>query len=231
MTSFSVLAPSLARRVGIDVRSPSVHVGRMVQSKRTSGTVPAEQRVDATTVFRRDDQSAALNRLKETRDEAAYEDLYRYYAPRLRSFMRRRGLEERQSHELAQDVMGRVWEKTDLYDPLKASASTWIFSLARNMLIDAVRKRRRAEVDMTDPMLVPDSPPAPDAGLTARDRTSALRSAIATLPEDQATVLTRIYLDGMRQIDVAEQLNIPLNTVKSRVRLAIGKLRASMEAF
>lgn len=174
--------------------------------------------------------SAALERLRDNGDKAAFEELYVYFAPRLIVFFERRGLDRRRSQEIMQDVMTKIWEKAPLFDSSKASAPTWIFTLARNHLIDVVRKDKRSRIDLTDPALAPSVPVSPDQSLQEKDRSAALRRAILALPADQAAVLTGIYIDGLKQSDVAQRLGIPLNTVKSRLRLAISKIRTSLEA-
>ena len=174
-------------------------------------------------------QSAALERLRDTRDRTAFEELYVYFVPRLIVFFERRGLEPRRSQEITQDVMAKIWEKAPLFDARKSSAPTWIFTLARNQLIDVIRKEKRSEIDYTDPALTPHAPASPDQALQRKERELALQNAIASLPEDQAVVLTGIYVDGMKQADLAEKLGIPLNTIKSRLRLALDKVRTSME--
>ncbi|MEL6416213.1 MAG: sigma-70 family RNA polymerase sigma factor [Pseudomonadota bacterium] len=173
--------------------------------------------------------SAALERLRDTQDRLAFEELYVYFAPRLIVFFERRGLEPRRSQEIMQDVMAKIWEKAPLFDASKASAPTWIFTLARNQLIDVIRKEKRSEIDYTDPALKPHEPASPDQALQSKERELALQKAIASLPEDQAVVLTGIYIDGMKQAALADKLGIPLNTIKSRLRLALNKIRTSME--
>ena len=128
-----------------------------------------------------------------------------------------------------QDVMAKIWEKAPLFDASKASAPTWIFTLARNQLIDVIRKEKRSEIDYTDPALKPHEPASPDQALQSKERELALQKAIASLPEDQAVVLTGIYIDGMKQAALADKLGIPLNTIKSRLRLALNEIRTSME--
>jgi len=174
-------------------------------------------------------QSAALERLRDTQDRLAFEELYVYFAPRLIVFFERRGLESRRSQEIMQDVMAKIWEKAPLFDARKSSAPTWIFTLARNQLIDVIRKEKRSEIDYTDPALTPHEPASPDQALQRKERELALQNAIASLPEDQAIVLTAIYVDGMKQAALADKLGVPLNTIKSRLRLALKKIRASME--
>ena len=174
-------------------------------------------------------QAAALERLRDTQDRMAFEELYVYFAPRLIVFFERRGLESRRSQEIMQDVMAKIWEKAPLFDASKASAPTWIFTLARNQLIDVIRKEKRSEIDYTDPALKPHEPASPDQALQSKERELALQKAIASLPEDQAVVLTGIYIDGMKQAALADKLGIPLNTIKSRLRLALNEIRTSME--
>lgn len=174
-------------------------------------------------------QSAALKRLRDSRDRTAFEELYIYFAPRLVVFFERRGLDSRRSQEAMQDVMAKIWEKAALFDSRKSGASTWIFTLARNRLIDVIRKDKRSIIDFTDPSLAPDQPTSPDQALQEKDRALALQRAISELPADQATVLKGMYIDGLKQSELAEKLGVPLNTVKSRLRLALSKMRASLE--
>lgn len=178
---------------------------------------------------RADERTIFLLRVKQERCELSFNQLYRYYAPRLCAFLRQKGASDRISQEVMQDVMARVWEKTHQYDAATANASTWIFTIARNRYIDYVRKEKRSEVDMNDPLLVRDPTPPPDAGLHHSDTSQTLKAAIASLPSAQAEILKLIYLQGMKQQAVAAKLSIPLNTVKSRLRLALEKLRREME--
>lgn len=174
-------------------------------------------------------QSAALERLRDSRDRTAFEELYIYFAPRLVVFFERRGLDSRRSQETMQDVMAKIWEKAALFDSRKSGASTWVFTLARNQLIDLIRKDKRSIIDFTDPSLAPDQPTSPDQALQEKDRALALQRAISELPADQAAVLKGMYIDGLKQLELAEKLGVPLNTVKSRLRLALSKMRASLE--
>lgn len=178
---------------------------------------------------RSDERTVFLLRVKQERCETSFNQLYHYYAPRLCAFLRQKGASDRISQEVMQDVMARVWEKAHQFDAATANASTWIFTIARNRFIDHVRKEKRSEVDMNDPLLVRDPTPAPDAGLQSSETSLALRTAIAALPAAQAEILKLIYLQGMKQQAVATKLSVPLNTVKSRLRLALEKLRREME--
>lgn len=171
-----------------------------------------------------------IEAIARERCESSFRRVFQHFAPRVRTFLRQKGLEERLAQDMTQEVMTRIWLKADQFDRGKAGASTWVYTISRNLLIDEVRKRRRAQIDPNDPMFVPDESESPDAGIEAADRKKALKAAISELPGDQAQVLRMIYIGGMKQQAVAQELSIPLNTVKSRLRLALQKMRRTLEA-
>ncbi|MEO1251320.1 MAG: sigma-70 family RNA polymerase sigma factor [Pseudomonadota bacterium] len=178
---------------------------------------------------RGDALSVCLVAVRDKRCEASFERLYEYYAPRICAFLHQKGADQRISQEIMQEAMTQVWLRADTFDDKKASASTWIFTVARNRFIDVVRKSKRSEIDINDPLLVRGETPAPDARIDRTERTDRLNDAISALPPDQSEVLQLVYMNGMKQQDVADRLSIPLNTVKSRLRLALEKLRKNME--
>ena len=163
------------------------------------------------------------------RDRAAFVDLFQYFAPRVKAYLLKLGADQMTAEDLVQDVMLTVWHRAHLYDPKKAGVGTWIFTIARNRRIDVLRRERRPEIDPNDPLLVP-SPEKPadqtlEAGRAARD----LRQAVATLPEEQATMLRMAYFEDKSHSVIAAELAVPLGTVKSRLRLALGKLRVALK--
>lgn len=158
------------------------------------------------------------------RDIDAFEALFRHFAPRVKAYMAKGG--GTGAEELMQETMVTVWNKAALYDPSKGAASTWIFSIARNLRIDAYRREKRPEFDPNDPVFVPDASPAADKVMVASEDAHAMRRALSSLPEDQAEVLKLSFYEDKTQSDIAEALNLPLGTVKSRMRLAFIKLRA-----
>lgn len=178
---------------------------------------------------RGDDRTALLLRVKNARCEQAFNRLFEYYSPRLCAYLRQKGAPDRISQEITQDVMTKVWEKAGQFDPRYANASTWVFAIARNRYVDILRKEQRSVIDPDDPLLVRDEPAAADDGLEKADNRQALSKAIGKLPDNQAAVLSLVYLNGLKQQEAAERLDISLNTVKSRLRLALQKLRVVME--
>ncbi|WP_197410726.1 sigma-70 family RNA polymerase sigma factor [Devosia epidermidihirudinis] len=165
-----------------------------------------------------------------TRDMEAFQTLFRHFAPRIKSYMARGATSALQPDEIMQETMVAVWNKAALYDPTKGSASTWIFTIARNQRIDAYRRATRPEFDPNDPAFVPSSEPAADDRMQTQQTSKSLRRAIETLSTEQSEVLRLCYFEDNSQSTIAERLNIPLGTVKSRLRLAFAKLRLALEA-
>jgi RNA polymerase sigma-70 factor, ECF subfamily len=163
------------------------------------------------------------------RDRAAYGALFSYYAPRVKAYLMRLGADDGLAEELAQDVMVTVWRKADLFDRTQASVSTWLFRIARNRRIDAIRRTRRPELDPNDPLLLPSSPGEVDEGLNAQDAERRIRGAMHDLPEEQKALLRAAFYDGLSHREIAERSGTPLGTVKSRLRLAFQKLRTRLE--
>jgi RNA polymerase sigma-70 factor (ECF subfamily) len=137
------------------------------------------------------------------------------------------------AEEITLDVFTRTWENASTYDPTRAKVTTWLTSIARNRSIDELRRRGvRAEqhsVRWTD--VPPDAEPRSN-GLEARTERSLerehVRAAVAELPDEQRQVLSLAYFGGYTQREIAEALNQPLGTVKTRIRLAMNKLRQAL---
>jgi RNA polymerase sigma-70 factor (ECF subfamily) len=162
------------------------------------------------------------------RDRAAFARLHARFAPRLAGFLGRGGAAD--VEELVQETLLAVWRKAHLFDPTRASAAAWIFTIARNLRIDAARRTGRATfVDVADHDEIDDSPDG-EALLLAGEREVRVRAALAALPPEQADVVRLTYFTDKPQVEIARDLGIPLGTVKSRLRLAANRLRALLEA-
>lgn len=158
-------------------------------------------------------------------DRAAFKELFQRYAGRIKAFLIKGGARGDQAEEIAQDVMVTIWRKAASYDPAKAGAATWIFTIARNRRIDLIRRERRPEPDPEDPMYKPDSPDTPQQALAREDRDRAVGEALASLSDDQREIVRLSFFAGLSHGEIAQQLEIPLGTVKSRTRLAFNRLR------
>ncbi len=168
-----------------------------------------------------------LRDVAERGDREAFMTLYDHFAPRLASYMTRAGASPAQAEDLMQDAMLAVWRKAALFDPAKASAATWIFTIARNLRIDLLRRDRRPTVDIGALDLADPSDGA-EATVDAARRADRVRRAVAALPPEQAEVIRLSYFDGLPHPEIAARLNIPLGTVKSRLRLAFKKVRGAL---
>ncbi|HEY1749977.1 MAG TPA: sigma-70 family RNA polymerase sigma factor [Caulobacteraceae bacterium] len=160
-------------------------------------------------------------------DRTAFADLFGHFAPRVKSYLLRLGAAPALAEELAQETLLAVWRKAAGFDPAKAAASTWIFTIARNLRIDAARRERRGDV-ADDPSDAPEAEPAPDARLAAAQSEGRIRHALTALPPEQAEVVRLSFFSDKPHSEIAEQLGLPLGTVKSRLRLAMGRLRESL---
>lgn len=162
------------------------------------------------------------------RDIDAYERLFRHFAPRVKAYMAKGGGNSQQAEELMQETMIAVWNKAERFDPSKGAVSTWIFAIARNLRIDAYRRERRPEFDPSDPAFVLEDAAPADTELDVREASEQLHHAIAALPAEQASLLKLSFFEDQSHSAIAARLNLPLGTVKSRMRLAFDKLRASL---
>lgn len=166
--------------------------------------------------------------IAERGDRECFAQLYEHYAPRLKSYLMRLGGADA-AEEMAQEAMLTVWRKAAMFDPAKASAGTWIFTIARNLYIDRRRKERRPEIDFNDPMLVGDGEPGADAAMSARQTENLVRAALSSLSPDQARVIEMSFFEDKPHSTIAAELKLPLGTVKSRLRLAFARLRGALD--
>jgi RNA polymerase sigma-70 factor (ECF subfamily) len=169
---------------------------------------------------------ALLGRVAATQDRAAFAALFAHFAPRIKAYLLRLGAPSGVAEELAQEALLSVWRKAHLFDPAKASAATWLFTIARNLRIDAIRRERRPELDPEDFMPEPDADA--DAGLMLAENEGRLRLALKELPADQIQVVELSFFADKPHSQIAVELGIPLGTVKSRLRLAMGRLKRAM---
>ncbi|WP_257624912.1 sigma-70 family RNA polymerase sigma factor [Variovorax boronicumulans] len=160
-------------------------------------------------------------------DRQAFAALFKHFAPRVKSYLMRLGTSEGLAEELAQEAMVNVWRKAQSFDAGRASASTWIFTIARNLRVDHFRRQgnRMAEASDDEEIDQPDPLPQPDVLLLVRQRESGVREAMAQLSAEQAQVLRLSFYEDQPHAQIARELGIPLGTVKSRVRLAVHHLR------
>jgi RNA polymerase sigma factor (sigma-70 family) len=171
------------------------------------------------------DLSELVVRIARSRDKAAFRILFLEYAPRVKAYLIRQGAAPEMAEELAQETLLTVWRKAAYFDPSRAGVSAWLFTIARNRRIDALRKERSAiayaltldEAEATEE--------TPESESEAAQRAARLREAVSDLPSEQLEVVRLSFFHDKPHAEIARELSLPLGTVKSRLRLAMNRLR------
>lgn len=167
-----------------------------------------------------------IDRIACHRDRQAFALLFDHFAPKLKAFLRRRNVSPALADDVTQEAMLTVWRRAEKFDASKAAASTWIFTIARNLHIDHFRKAARSSrLDEHDPYLKPAAEPQPDDLVSRSEDVETVSEALSVLPDEQRLVLELAFTEGLSHASVADRLSLPLGTVKSRIRLAMNKLR------
>jgi RNA polymerase sigma-70 factor (ECF subfamily) len=174
------------------------------------------------------DWTQALRQIADSGDRLAFEQVFAHFAPRVKAYMMRLGSDGASAEELTQEALAAVWRKAGHYDPDKAGASTWIFTIARNLRIDAFRKENRPELDPNDPALVPEPDKSAEETVFASQRARQMKVVLRELPEEQRRVVHLSFYEDRTHTEIAGQLDLPLGTVKSRLRLAFQRIRNSL---
>ena len=167
-----------------------------------------------------------IKKVETLKDTSAFEELFNHFAPRVKAFLMKSGADPQMAEECSQEVMATVWRKAHLFDPARASVSTWIFTIARNKKIDAIRKLNRPEPEQLYPEQ--DYEPDQEEVVELQQETERLATALRELPEKQRVLIEKAYLGELSHSEIAEITGLPLGTIKSRIRLALEKLRHSM---
>ena len=172
-------------------------------------------------------------------DRTAFAVLFKHFAPRVKAHLMRAGMAPELAEELAQETMVNVWRKAASFDAARAQLSTWIFTIARNLRIDQLRRQRDAHAahetnEGADSDLLAQlahDAARPDEQLDAARREGAVREALRQLAPEQVQILRLAFYDEQSHARIASELNVPLGTVKSRIRLAVGHLRRLLQGI
>jgi len=163
------------------------------------------------------------------RDENAFHDFYDHFSGRIKSFLMGKGTQESVAEELMQEIMLIVWRRAESYNPEKAAPSTWLFTIARNRRTDYLRGNSRIEVELDDELLeVDNSEPTQEDQVGLFQQSQILEQALNKLPQEQRQVLHLSYFRGKSHGAIAEWLDLPVGTVKSRIRLAMQSIRSEI---
>ncbi len=174
--------------------------------------------------------SDKLSRIATDRSDEAFRGLFDEYAPKVRNFMLQRGADPALAEELVQETLITVWRKAALYSAEKGSPTTWIFTIARNLRIDHIR-RQRVWQQLPDGYAesIPSEDAQADEVVDEGQRQIRVQSVLKSLPPEQVEVVRLAFMEGLPHAEIAERLSLPLGTVKSRIRLAYQKLRTALE--
>ncbi len=173
--------------------------------------------------------SDLLSRIANDRSDEAFRSLFKEYAPRVRHYMLRQGAEPDLADELAHETLVTVWRKAALYSSDKGTAATWIYTIARNLRIDRLRREVPWQALPDDHDQIASEDVAPDVAVVENERQQRIRRLLADLPAEQVEVVMLSYVEGLSHSEIADRLKVPLGTVKSRMRLAYQRIRPAVE--
>jgi RNA polymerase sigma-70 factor (ECF subfamily) len=177
-----------------------------------------------------DDSADLIEAVARHRDRAAFAELFRRFAPRVKAFAMRSGADPDMAQEVAQETMVLVWRRAETFDRTRAGAATWIFTIARNKRIDLLRRATHAGFDPEDYVLFStEAPESADSAAIGREVRERIGAVMTQLTPDQIEVLRMAFFQDKSHSVIAKEMKLPLGTVKSRIRLALSRLREAMQ--
>ena len=176
-----------------------------------------------------DEAATLIEAIAARQDRAAFASLFRHYAPRVKAFIMRGGTDAETAQEVAQEALIMVWRKAASFDRGRASAATWIYTIARNKRIDLLRRSGRPPIDTEDWLTIfsPEEDSV-DKSISAGQTYTRLKELMEGLSADQLVVIRKAFFEDKTHTVIAEELALPLGTVKSRIRLALARLREAL---
>lgn len=175
------------------------------------------------------DAARLIEEIAARRSRQAFTQLFEHFAPRVKSLMLRSGATAGQAEELAQETLLMVWRKASLFDSTRAGPAAWIFTIARNLRIDGLRRAGREANAVTNMDVEADEAERPDELFITAEKDESVRAALEGLSEDQRRVVHLSFVQDKPHAEIARELGIPLGTVKSRIRLAMSHLRQVLD--
>jgi RNA polymerase sigma-70 factor (ECF subfamily) len=166
-----------------------------------------------------------IGAIAQQRDRGAFVVLFGFYAPRIKTMLMRAGEGAESAEDIAQETMLSVWRKAAQYDPARAGVSAWIYAIARNLRVDRLRADQRAKAFALYEAAETAEAEGPEAPLSAAELERRVHAAMRELPQEQVEVVKLSFFEGRAHGDIARLLRLPLGTVKSRLRLAMVRLR------
>jgi RNA polymerase sigma-70 factor, ECF subfamily len=173
--------------------------------------------------------AALVSLVAASADRRAFATLFNYFAPRLRSYCARQGVPADVAEELVQETMLVLWRKAASFDSAKAQVSTWLFTIIRNKRIDRLRRENRPELTADDFAIFAQDETGADDAVEAQDDVARIALALETLPLEQRSMMTKAFFEDKSHSDIASETGLPLGTVKSRIRLALARLKIAIK--
>lgn len=173
-----------------------------------------------------EDLTALMISVRDRQDREAFARLFRHFAPRVKGFLMKSGTAAALAEDCAQDVMATVWRKAHLFDPARATVTTWVYTIARNRRIDIARREARPEPE--DLPWGPEDEADPADSFALAQESERLGVALAALPEAQRVLIQKAYFGELSHGEIAAETGLPLGTIKSRIRLALDRLRRQL---
>jgi RNA polymerase sigma-70 factor (ECF subfamily) len=171
-----------------------------------------------------------LDKVTRERDAGAFKSLFSTFGPKVRAMLIKQGADSATAEDIVQDTMLTVWTKSHLFTEDRGALSSWIYTIARNLRIDRIRRQVVWDQLRHDLAAFQNAHAAADAFLCPEHERLQIANALSGLPAEQQQVVRMSFIDGLSQSEIAEQLRLPLGTVKSRMRLAFDKLRGAVES-
>lgn len=177
----------------------------------------------------RPELAALMARVAQGQDREAFRQLFVSIGPSLKGMLVRQGADRGTAEELVQETFLTVWRKAEQFSAERGSATTWIFTIARNLRIDRLRREVPWQELGEEQNEQASDDPLPDEQLSSQQIQTRMKAVLATLPADQTEVVQLAYLEGLSHGEIADRLKVPLGTVKSRMRLAYQKIKSSFQ--
>ena len=193
-----------------------------------NGAMSKSRARDKTSAPSDEEIASWIGAIAESRDREAFTRLFDVFAPRLKAFALQLGCDGATAEEIVQDVMVSVWRRAAQFDPNKGRPVTWIYTIARNRRIDLIRRQPMPTTDPDDLAFVPSDDEPLDDQIYRSEYSSKLHEAMAELPEEQLALLRMAFFKELSHSEIAAECELPIGTVKSRIRLAMQKLRVRL---
>jgi RNA polymerase sigma-70 factor (ECF subfamily) len=223
--------PSSEGRVAVSLhgRASTVHLS---PRERSAAAVNVEAQTlrswPMNDILTRDDLNDLMRAVARDRDRIAFRQIFEYFSPRVKALIQRQGAAPDVADEIVQETMVNIWRKAGQFDAERASAATWVFTIARNQRIDLIRKANRPTPDMEDPSMAPAPEKSASETMVQAEEATSVRAAIADLPAEQREIIQHAFFEDKTHIEVAQSLDLPLGTVKSRIRLAMKRIKSRL---